>query len=323
MKHNMKLTTRLALATCLMANAGLASAAEMGAVDEPIKLAINEWTGQHITTRVAGELLTQMGYKVEYVTAGYYPQMTALEDNSVTATLEIWTSNIGELATEALDSGNVTDIGRLGLEIGETWWYNNAAKEACPGLPDWKALKDCSELFAVAETYPDGRLLDYPVEWGTTNVDRIEALDLPLKSVPAGSEGALVVEIKAAEEKNEPLLVQFWTPHWLAAEVDLHMVDLPEFFEGCFDDPSGGMNPDATYDCDWKSGHTFKVAWIGMADKWPAAHAFLSAYQMTLDDQLPMLAAVDNNGEDLSTVVNGWIDANEAVWKPWVDAATN
>jgi glycine betaine/proline transport system substrate-binding protein len=44
---------------------------------------------------------------------------------------------------------------------------------------------------------------------------------------------------------------------------------------------------------------------------------------MTLDDQLPMLAAVDNNGEDLSTVVNGWIDANEAVWKPWVDAATN
>ena len=99
MKHKMKFSTRLALATCLVVNAGLVSAAEMGAVDEPIKLAINEWTGQHITTRVAGELLTRMGYKVEYVTAGYYPQMTALEDNSITATLEIWTSNIGELMT--------------------------------------------------------------------------------------------------------------------------------------------------------------------------------------------------------------------------------
>ena len=27
----------------------------MGAVDEPIKLAMNEWTGQHITTKVAGD----------------------------------------------------------------------------------------------------------------------------------------------------------------------------------------------------------------------------------------------------------------------------
>ena len=47
-----------------------ANAADMGAVDEPIKLALNEWSGQHITTRVAGGILERMGYQVEYVTAG-------------------------------------------------------------------------------------------------------------------------------------------------------------------------------------------------------------------------------------------------------------
>ncbi|MET2830975.1 ABC transporter substrate-binding protein [Mesorhizobium shangrilense] len=298
-----------------------AKAAELGAVDTPIKLAINEWTGQHITTRVAGEILTRMGYKVEYVTAGYFPQMTALQDDTITATLEIWSSNIGEVMNEALKSGNVVKLGDLGLAISETWYYNDAAQAACPGLPDWKALKGCADKFAVAETYPDGRFLDYPVEWGTTNAKRIKALDLPFKSVPAGSEGALVVEIKAAEEKKEPILVMFFSPHWLFADVNLHMVALPPYFDGCYEDASLGVNPNATYDCDWQRGHVDKLAWIGMKEKWPAAYAFLSQYQMTKEAQVPMLAAVDSKGENLQAVVSKWVDSNESVWKPWVNAA--
>ena len=34
-----------------------ARAADLGAKDETIKLAINEWTGQHVTTHIAGEIL--------------------------------------------------------------------------------------------------------------------------------------------------------------------------------------------------------------------------------------------------------------------------
>lgn len=321
MKNNLKYIQTMGCAVAMSLSAGAAAAEEMGAVDEPIKLAINEATGQHITTRVFGEILSRMGYNVEYVTAGYYPQMTALRDNSITASLEIWSSNSGELMVETLATGQVVTVGDLGLDTRETWHYNNAAKEACPGLPDWEALKECASLFAVAETYPDGRLLDYPVEWGTTNVDRLKALDLPYTSVPAGSEGSLIVEITTAEEKNEPLLVMFWAPHWLTAQVELFPVDLPEYFDGCYDDASAGVNPNATYDCDWLSGHVDKVAWVGMEENWPAAYALLTEYQMTNDVQVPMMAAIDANNEDLETVTKAWVDANQAVWQPWVDAA--
>ncbi len=34
-----------------------------------------------------------------------------------------------------------------------------------------------------------------------------------------------------------------------------------------------------------------------------------------------MMLAVDKKGEDLDAVVKAWIDNNEAVWKPWIDAA--
>ena len=34
---------------------------------DPIKFILLDWTGNHLTNRIAGEILTQMGYNVEYV----------------------------------------------------------------------------------------------------------------------------------------------------------------------------------------------------------------------------------------------------------------
>ena len=52
--------TTLATASAILIAAS-AHATELGAVDEPIKLAINEWTGQHVTTHIAGEMLKAAG----------------------------------------------------------------------------------------------------------------------------------------------------------------------------------------------------------------------------------------------------------------------
>jgi glycine betaine/proline transport system substrate-binding protein len=311
------------LSSLILALTGTANSASMGDVNEPIKLAINEWTGQHISTHVAGQILQKAGYKVEYVTAGYYPQMTAIRDNTVTATLEIWSSNIGEHYAQAVDSGQVEELGDLGLVPVETWMYNDAAGSACPGLPDWKALNGCADKFAKADTFPNGRLLDYPADWGTTNVDRLKGLKVDFVSVPAGSEGALIAEIKGAEARKEPLLVQFWSPHWVHAVANLTIVSLPSYQAGCHDDASVGVNPNATWDCDWERGYIKKMAWIGMKNKWPAAHAILSAYTLRNQDQIPMMNAIDQQGRKIEEVVKEWVNANEATWKPWVDAATN
>lgn len=314
--------TRIATAAALSLGLISTANAAIPESEDPIKLAINEWTGQHISTHVAGEVLKRMGYNVEYVTAGYYPQMQALEDNTVTATLEIWSSNIGEHYDNALASGNVEEIGDLGLVPVETWYFNNAAKEKCPGLPDYSALNDCVEVFANAETFPKGRLVDYPADWGTSNVDRITALGLEYTSVPAGSEGALVAEMKGADARNEPLLIMFWAPHWVHAAVELDVVNLPPYEEGCHDDPAVGVNPDDTWDCDWERGYIKKMAWKGMAEKWPAAAKLLRAYTLTNEDQIPMMNAIDQDGQKLEEVVAAWVEENEAVWKPWVEQAS-
>lgn len=311
------LCTAAAAATAVTLSLPTAAVAEVESSD-PIKLAINEWTGQHITTHIAGSVLKKMGYNVEYVVAGYYPQMTAIQDGSITATLEIWTSNIGDAYEKAVATGNVEVIGEMGLKPKEAWYYTPYAEEQCPGLPDWKALSECAMLFSAPETVPKGRFLDYPVDWGTTNKDRIDALDINFTSIPAGSEGALIAELKSAYATKQPLALMFWEPHWVHAVYDLKLVELPGYEEGCYDDPSWGMNPDKTYDCNWDFSATIdKVAWVGMKDKWPGAYNMLKKYKLTNSEQAALMKAIDLDGGDLEEVIADWIAKNEATWKEW------
>jgi glycine betaine/proline transport system substrate-binding protein len=312
------------LSALLLAGAstiGMASAAEMGATGEPIKLAISEWTGQHITTHIAGHILEDMGYKVEYITAGNYPQFTGLGDGELSASLEVWLNNAGDIYPKMKESGKVVDISPLGLETREGWMYPKHMEETCPGLPDWKALITCKDALITAETFPKGRILSYPADWGTRSADIIEALKLDYKAVPAGSEGALVAELKSAAAQKTPLVMMFWSPHWVFAEVDAGWVDLPAYDPACETDPSWGPNPDATGDCGVEQPVTMKVAWSGFEAKWPAAYAFLDAFQMNTSDQETMMKAIDQDGEKLDDVVSAYVEAHKDTWTPWVEAA--
>lgn len=297
-----------------------AGAADMGAKDEPIKLAVNEWTGQHISTHIAGETLKQAGYKVEYVTAGYDSQFTAMADGDIHATMEIWSSNAPDLSKKMADAGKVVDIGENGIEAREGFLYPIHVKAMCPGLPAWEALKACAQIFASAETIPNGRLIDYPADWGTPGADRMKGLGLPFKAIPAGSEGALVAELKASVAKKSPLFMVFWQPHWALAEYETEWVDMPKAEAACFDDPAWGSNPDAVNDCDFAPARVFKMVWSGFKDKWPAAHDVLQAVAIDTEAQQNMMAEIDQNGGDLKAEVAKWMSANAATVDAWVQA---
>ena len=315
--------TFAAAAAVLLATTSLATAAELGAVDEPIKLAINEWTGQHVSTHVGGQMLEAAGYKVEYVTAGYMNMWQAMADGEVHAALEVWTSNISDQFGVLEGEGKLVDISGLGLDAKEGFAYPAHVETLCPGLPAWEALKDCAGVFATAETIPMGRLVDYPADWGTPGADRATGLELPYKAVPAGSEGALIAELRASTEKQSPLLIVFWQPHWAMSAYDVKFVELPVGEPACYEDASWGPNPNATSDCDFIPTRIFKAGWSGIQDKWPAAYEILENYQLSTEDQQPLMGAVDVDGRKVEEVVAEWMAANEDKWKPVVDAAIN
>ncbi|EJB04136.1 ABC-type proline/glycine betaine transport system, periplasmic component [Rhizobium leguminosarum bv. trifolii WSM597] len=297
-------------------------AAPLGAKDETIKLAVNEWTGQQITTHIAGKMLEAAGYKVEYVTAGYQNMWQAVSEGQLDAALEVWSSNVTEQYKQLNKDGKVEDLGPLGLDAREGFVYPPHVADLCPGLPDWEALKKCAAAFATAETLPKGRLIDYPGDWGTPGADRIKALGLPFKAIPAGSEGALVAEFKASAERKTPLIAVFWQPHWAIAAYNLKFVALPKGTPECYSDPAYGPNKDVTGDCDFLPTRVFKAAWPGLKSKWPAAYEILKGLTLNVEQQQPLMGAVDVDGKSAEAVTSQWIEANAAIWKPTVDAAT-
>jgi glycine betaine/proline transport system substrate-binding protein len=288
-----------------------AHAADLGAKDETIKLAINEWTGQHVTTHIAGQLLQKMGYKVEYVTAGNYPQFSGLSDGSLSATLEVWMNNVGDIFPKALEEGKIEDIGQLELKTQEGWIYPKYMTEICPGLPDWTALEKpgCVQALGTPDTFPNGRLLDYPADWGSRAATIAKDNNLPLTAVPAGSEGALVAELESAAAAKKPLLMMFWGPHYALAAVDVEWVKMPP----CKDQSNEHcINPPEVH----------KVLWKDFKGKWPAAYEFLKQLKMDAAQQQEMMLAIDKKGQDIDAVTKAWIDQNEAVWGPWLKSAT-
>ena len=310
MRQNMFLWGAAAGLAALI-GAGLpARAAELGAADQPIKLAMLEWTGQHVSTHIAGQLLQRLGYKVEYVTAGNFPEFSGLADGTLSASVEIWMNNVGDIFPKVLNEKKIEDVGPLKLETKEGWIYPKYMEQICPGLPDWTALTKpaCVQALSTPDTFPKGRLLDYPADWGSRAAQIIKDNDLPLASVPAGSEGALVAELESATAAKKPLVMMFWAPHYALAEADVGWVKMPP----CkVNDNAHCITPP---DVD-------KIVWSGFGKKWPAAYELLKHLEVDAAEQQRMMLRVDKKGEDLDKVTKEWIDQNESVWQPWLKAA--
>jgi len=222
----------------------------------------------------------------------------------------VWMNNVGDIFPKTLAAKQIEDVGPLKLATKEGWIYPKYMESVCPGLPDWKALTQpaCVQALATADTFPKGRLLDYPADWGTRGAEIIQENNLPLASVPAGSEGALVAELESAVAAKKPLVMTFWAPHYALAEAEIGWVTMPP----CkVQDPAHCFMPP---DVD-------KIVRTGFDKDWPAAYAFLKAFTVDAKDQQKMMLRVDKKGEDLDAVTKDWIDNNESVWKPWVQAA--
>ena len=299
----------------LMLASVLAVATAPAMAADPIKIAINEWTGQHISAHIAGQMLEKMGHEVEYVTAGAVPQFAAIAEGDLHFQPEVWSNNVGDIYPKAVESGDIDVVGDLGLEPREGWFYPPYMAEKCPGLPSYEALYDCAQAFAAADTFPKGRLITYPADWGTRSKDLVDALDMPFQPVAGGSEGAMVAELKSAVAAEQPMLMMFWQPHWIFADMDLDLVEWDKATEDCESNDSQKRG-DA---CGFAQASIKKIVNKDFADEYPDAYAFIEKFTLDNAIQNALIKKVDEDGMDVEDAVAEWLDGNEKTWKAWME----
>lgn len=314
-----RLSGLVAATLCLSAAFTIAPAAAQESTD-PIKLTLHDWTGQLITTEIMGEVLKKAGYSVDYVQADYLAQFAGLETGDLHVAMEMWETTGRDAMDAATATGKVENFGETGMQAKEEWWYPAYMKEKCPGLPNWEALKSeaCAEAFSIPETAPKGRYLGGPVTWGGFDDERVEALDLPFEVIHAGTDAALFAELESAYQRQAPILLWIYAPHWAPAKYQGEWVEFPPYSKECYEDPAAGVNPDAAYDCGKPFGPIWKVGWSGLKDKWPGAYAAIKAFNVNNDEMGAMITKVDLDGKKVSEVVAEWMAANEARWSDWI-----
>jgi glycine betaine/proline transport system substrate-binding protein len=209
----------------------------------------HNWSSQIVMSNVVGQMFESMGNSVEYVSTDSQAVYEAVRLGDATLELEVWEGAFGASFRSALEKGGLHDVTTHAAITREDWWYPMWTKEACPGLPDWKALNDCAALFVTPETGDKGRFLGGPVDWLKHDAEKVEALGMNFTVVNAGSAAALWAEIAAAEKDKTPIVLFNWTPNFAEAVWPGEFVEFPAWEDGCDKDPAKGPLPDKVYDC--------------------------------------------------------------------------
>lgn len=294
-----------------------AARADVPESSEPIKIVTNNWTSQLVLAHVVGDLLMDMGYNVEYVPSDTQLQFTAIAAGDMDFQVEVWEGSMAE-SFDAAQADGLVDLGAHNAVTREDWWYPSYMNDLCPGLPDWKALDACAELFATAETAPKGRFVGPPADWGKHYSERIQALGMNYEEVAVGQAATLWAELQAAYDRQEPIVLFNWTPNFIEAKFDGEFVVFPEYDPACLTDPAWGMNPDAVYDCGAPaSGYLKKAGSPRLAETWPAAYAFLQNVDFSNDQIAAAAAMVDVDGMTPEEAAEQWIEDNKDTWSAW------
>jgi glycine betaine/proline transport system substrate-binding protein len=296
-------------------------AADVPESDEPIKFMIADWTSIGLQAELMSLILRTSGYNTKMVVADDSGRYPGFEAGDLHVSMETWQTTQLHNLQKSVATGKVLDMGETGLKGVEDWWYPLYMKEKCPGLPDWKALKKCGEIFATADTAPKGRYVGGPVSWGDHDENLIKALDLPFEVIHPGTDAAMFAELKAAYERKAPVILWVWEPHWVGSVYEGEFVKFPKFEDGCFTDASWGPNPDMTGDCGKPYGWVKKMAWAGGEKVWPCAYEMIRNYDMSNAEINKMLVEVDLNGRSNEEVATEWLKNNKEIWKPWTSCA--
>jgi glycine betaine/proline transport system substrate-binding protein len=281
---------------------------------ETINIVANAWTASALNAEIASQLIeSELGHEVEIVAIDENTMFTGLSDGSVDAVLELWPSGISADEQAYLDDGSVVNVGELGV-VGQIGWFvPSYVIDEHPELATWEGFLDpeLAALFATAETGELGRFLATDPSYSQYDEPIVANLALPLQVVYSGSEPATVAELDARFAAGEPVVMYWWTPTAAVAKYDLVQVELPEYSDECYADP-------AAVDCAYPADVLVKLASAQLEEKAPDVWEFVSNFQLTNDDQLGMLPAVEIDGEDAADIAAQWIADNEAVWSTWL-----
>jgi glycine betaine/proline transport system substrate-binding protein len=276
-----------------------------------VNIAVNAWVGYEADTAVVAYLLEkELGYTVNQKDLAEDVSWQGFESDEIDVILENWGHPDLEQTyiTEkkvAMDAGQTGNVGIIG------WFVPGWMVEQYPDIIDWQNLNKYADLFKTSESGDLGQFLGTDPSYTQYDEALATNLGLNFKVIFSGSEGATVEAIKQSDAQKKPLLLYWWDPHWLNAQIKMVQIKLPPYTAGCDADLEKVA-------CDYPAYNLNKIVRVKFNETGGDAATFIRNFNWTNDDQNQVAEYIQSQGLKPEDAAKKWVDANEAVWKAWL-----
>lgn len=259
------------------------------AQDETIELGYVLWDSEIASTHVvAAVLMDELGYDVELTSVDAGPMWTGLARGDFDAIVAAWLPATHEAYWEQYQD-DLVDLGP-NLEGADIGWV----------VPAYVDVDSIAELNEHRELF-DGQVIGIDPGAGLMAAsDRaLEVYDLDFTLVD-GSDAAMTAALDRAIEREEPIIVTGWRPHWKWAAYDLKYLEDPE---GVFGDA--------------ERIHT--IVHEDFAENGPEdVLEFLDNFNWTGEQMGAVMLMIIQEGMEPMEAARAWIEDNRDVVEGWL-----
>ncbi|MFC0270784.1 glycine betaine ABC transporter substrate-binding protein [Metabacillus herbersteinensis] len=283
-KHFMMVT--VIISVLLISACGGEGATDGESEKGTLKFGINNWAENVAVSNMWKVLLEEDGYNVELQELEKAAVWTGIAQGDLDISPEIWLPTTDEPLYEKYKDDIVKK---------DSWYEGTGLGIAVPSyMEDVNTIDD---LNSNKDTF-GGRIVG--IESGSSLMTlankAVEEYSIELDLVQS-SEPAMLSELKKAYEKEEPIAVTLWNPHWVFAEYDMKYL---EDTKGTF-----GEKDDIFY-----------MTRKGFEDDHPEIVKWMDAWEMN-DDQLGALMSTINESSP-EEGAKKWIDENRELVDSWM-----
>lgn len=260
------------------------------AQDETIELGYVLWDSEIASTHVvAAVLMDELGYDVNLTSVDAGPMWTGVAQGDFDAIVAAWLPATHE-AYWAEYGDKLVDLGP-NLEGADIGW----AVPAYVDVDSITQLNDNAEKFGgeVIGIDPGAGLMA-----ASDRALEVYELDYDLLD---GSDAAMTAALDRAIQRQEPIIVTSWRPHWMWAAYDLKYLEDPE---GVFGDAE---TINTLVNAEWAEGAPEDVM------------AFLDAFHWTGEQMGAVMLAITQEGAEPMAAARAWIAENPDVVAGWLE----
>ena len=281
------------------------------------------WASAQLQNRIA-QYVTEIGYGYEtgVLFGATLPLLQGLRRGDTHITMEIWLPNQLESWTEAVEAGDVQQIGHsLGADWQSSFVIPRYLQEQYPDLDNIEDLKDpqYKALFDTPETDGKARLVSCVIGWACEAVNDAQIAAYGLSDhvhiVNPGDSAAANADLYGAYERQEPWLGYQWGTNQPALTLDLVRLEEPPFTAECWAADMG---------CGYEDAQIYIGVRTEVIEGAPEIVDFLKNWSFDIAQYSTVITwQGDNPNADVADSALWWLINNEEEWSTWVtdDAA--